>query len=54
MKKIWDVDIGNSWSSHTVQARNYKEAGKKALQLSGANSNNRYVARVNLIREIEE
>ena len=53
MRKIWDVKIGDNWSSHTVEALNYIEAGKKALKLSTAPREDKWVSGVEYIREIE-
>jgi len=53
MKKIWDVEIGSNWSSHTVEARDYIEAGKKALLLSEAPREAKWISKVECIREIE-
>ena len=51
--KIWDVEIGDNWSSHTVMARNYVEAGRKALKLSEAPKGDKFVSEVKLARETE-
>jgi len=54
MKKIWDVKIGDNWSSHTVEARNYIEAGQKALKLAApVLREQKWVSKVECIREIE-
>ena len=54
MRKIWDVTIGDNWSKHTVEARNYKEAAKKALRLSGATGINKTATCIELVREVED
>lgn len=55
MKKIWDVKIGNNFSQHTVEARNFTEAGKKALRLASPISvaKERWVSKVECVKEIE-
>ena len=53
MEKIWDVELGKNWSSHTVRACNYIEAGKKALKLSDAPRGDKWVSKVNCVREVE-
>ena len=30
--KIWQVTVGDNWSSMTIIARNYNEAGRKVLR----------------------
>ena len=53
-QKIWDVEIGNNWSSHTVSARNYIEAGKKAIKLSAPPRDQSWISKVECVRETEE
>lgn len=54
MKKIWDVKIGNNWSSYTVEARDYIEAGKKALKLcEPCSREEKWVSRTECIRETD-
>ena len=54
MKKIWDIKIGDNWSSHTVEARNYIEAGRKALRISEAPRTDKWISKIECVREIEE
>ena len=53
MKKIWDVEIGNNWSHHTVEARNYIEAGRKGLKLSDAPKGEKWISKIECVKEIE-
>ncbi|MFA5790567.1 MAG: hypothetical protein WC976_05875 [Caldisericia bacterium] len=53
MKKIWDVEIGNNFSQHTVEAKNFTEAGKKALQSTEATGKEKWVSKVECVREVE-
>lgn len=53
MEKIWEVQIGNNFSKHTVKASNFIEAGRKALTLSKAVRAERFVSEVSLIAQVE-
>ena len=55
MRKIWDVEIGHNWCKVSVEARNYIEAGKKALRLAApVLREEKFVSVVELVREIKE
>jgi hypothetical protein len=54
MKKIWGVTIGNNYSRHTVEARNFIEAAKKGLKLARPISREEnWVSRIECVEEVE-
>jgi len=52
--KIWEVKIGDNFDRRTVKAKNYIEAGRKAMKLAQpVFRNEKYVSEVCLIAEAE-
>jgi hypothetical protein len=52
--KIWDVSIGHNWSTESVIARDYIEAGRKGLAKSlPIHRDNRFVSCVKLVKTVE-
>jgi hypothetical protein len=54
MIKIWDVTVGNGYSRETVIAKNYIEAGRKAIKKSSPIlREEKFISSVKLARTVE-